>query len=160
MADLRALIESLGYRNVETLLNSGNAVFSAAVAPSATHALRIQSAVASKLGVDCLVIVKSGDDINAVVASNALKNRQADPSRLLVALTTESKTLLELEFLTEIESGADEIRIGTHAAYVWCANGILESKLAALLLKRLATTGTTRNWASIVKIDAMLRDHA
>jgi uncharacterized protein (DUF1697 family) len=44
-----------------------------------------------------------------------------------------------------------------HAAYIWCANGILESKVAVALLKGLGESGTTRNWATMEKIHALLR---
>ena len=37
MADLRALLEKLGYTDVKTLLNSGNAVFTGAPEPPAKH---------------------------------------------------------------------------------------------------------------------------
>ena len=38
MAELRAAMESLGYGNVKTLLNSGNAVFDAPAGTPAAHA--------------------------------------------------------------------------------------------------------------------------
>jgi uncharacterized protein (DUF1697 family) len=46
--------------------------------------------------------------------------------------------------------------VGKHAAYLWCANGILDSKAAASLLKGLAGAGTTRNWATLNKIHALM----
>jgi uncharacterized protein (DUF1697 family) len=160
MTDLRALLESLGYGDVKTLLNSGNVVFSGPAEPAAKHVRRIQSAVAAELGVDCLVIVKSAKDMASVVAGNALKNREVDPSRLLVVLTTDSKALLALDALAKAEWGAEEVHVGKHAAYVWCANGILESKVAVALLKGLAASGTTRNWSTVEKVHALLRGHA
>ena len=46
MADLRALLEKLGYTDVKTLLNSGNAVFTGAAGAADKHAERIRAAVA------------------------------------------------------------------------------------------------------------------
>src|SRR5262245_18172142 len=63
MADLRALLEELGYRDVKTLLNSGNAVFGGRAAPADRHAARIRAAVAKQLGVDALVIIKSAEEV-------------------------------------------------------------------------------------------------
>lgn len=160
MADLRALLESLGYGGVRTLLNSGNAVFEGPAGPPATHARRIQAAVAGTLGVESLVIVKSAKDMAAVVAGNALAAIATDPSRLLVALTQDAQALAALDALAQAQWGGDELHVGTPAAYLWCANGILESKLAVALLKGLATSGTTRNWATIEKINALLQEAA
>src|SRR4051812_32762051 len=72
MADLRALLGKLGYAEVATLLNSGNAVFSASAAPAARHAERIRAAVAKQLGVDARVIVKTQRDLARMLAENAL----------------------------------------------------------------------------------------
>ena len=160
MADLRALLESLGYENVKTLLNSGNAVFDGRSQPAIAHARRIRSAVASELGVDALVIVKSEKDISATVAGNALAASMKDPSRLLVAFTSDARSLAQLGALASTSWGEEEIHVGKHAAYIWCANGILESKVAVAALKGLSESGTTRNWATLEKIHALLRRDA
>ena len=68
MADLRALLGKLGYADVATLLNSGNAVFTANAEPAATHARRIREAVHTQLGVDAFVIVKSDKEVAGIVA--------------------------------------------------------------------------------------------
>jgi hypothetical protein len=43
-----------------------------------------------------------------------------------------------------------------HAAYIWCADGILESTALGALMKELAGGGTTRNWATLGKIHALM----
>lgn len=156
MADLRALLEALGYADVKTLLNSGNAVFSAAGGTPARHAKAIQAAVHEQLGVDALVVVKSARDIAAAVAGNPLAAQADDASRLLVALASDAPALAALQPLADADWGAEQLHVGPHAAYLWCANGILDSKLAVLLLKRLGAVGTTRNWATLEKIHALL----
>lgn len=160
MVDLRALLESLGFGGVRTLLNSGNAVFDGPAEPQANLARRIQAAAASKLGVDALVIVKSAKDFAAVVAGNKLAAVATDPSRLLVAFTNDAKSLAALESIANAHWGAEAVHVGKHAAYVWCANGILESKTGAALLGGLGQTGTTRNWSTVTKIHALLQNAA
>lgn len=155
MADLRKLLESMGYTEVRTLLNSGNAVFEARAAKS--HAEKIRKAVAEQLGVDALVIVKSAKEIAAAVADNALQSALKEPSRLLVALAADQASLEALKPMAHTDWGNEEFQLGRNAAYVWCADGILESQIAVSLMKTLAKTGTTRNWATLLKIDAMLR---
>ena len=156
MADLRALLGKLGCTEVETLLNSGNAVFTAAE-PAVKLAPRIREAVLRKTGVDALVIVKSAKDMAAIVAGNELQEVATDPSRLLVALTNDNKAFKSVAALADISWGDERIHVGKHAAYLWCANGILDSKAAASLLKGLAGASTTRNWATLNKIHALMR---
>lgn len=160
MADLRSLLESLGYNGVRTLLNSGNAVFDGPAGPSAKHAQRIQTTIAKKLGVDALVIVKTDKDVAAIVAGNKLGAIAKDPSRLLVAVTNDDKTLASLKKFATTERGGDVVQIGKHAAYAWCPDGLLESKVAVALLKDLANSGTTRNWATMEKLHALLQSDA
>ncbi len=118
MADLRVLLESLGFGSVQTLLNSGNAVFDGPAESHTQRAQRIHAAVASQLGVDALVIVKSAKDIAAVIAGNKLAVIATDPSRLLVALTNDAKSLAALKAIANAEWGAEEYHVGKHAAYV------------------------------------------
>jgi uncharacterized protein (DUF1697 family) len=158
MADLRKLFGKLGYTDVATLLNSGNAVFTAAKAPGAKLAVRIRAAVLETLGVDAHVVVKSGDDITAIVKGNALEKIATDPSRLLVVMTDDVASLASVEPLARQLWGEEAVHVGPHAAYLWCANGILESRAAAALLGKLGNTQTTRNWATLGKIQAKLRE--
>jgi uncharacterized protein (DUF1697 family) len=156
MADLRSLLGKLGYTEVATLLNSGNAVFTAASGSTASHAARIQRAVLEKLGIDALVVVKSAKDVAGIIAGNELGSIAGDPSRLLVAVTPDAKTLASVKALAHTDWGKERLHVGKHAAYLWCANGILESKAAVALLRGLEGTGTTRNWATLNKIHVLM----
>jgi uncharacterized protein (DUF1697 family) len=158
MADLRALLESLGLTNVRTLLNSGNAVFDAPAEPPAKLAARIQAAIARKLDVESLVVVKSAKDIAAIVAGNKLKAIATDPSLLLVAMTVDAPALAKLKPLAKTEWKAEAVHVGKDAAYAWCPEGSLKSKVGLALLRDLGDAGTTRNWGTIQKLDEMLRD--
>jgi uncharacterized protein (DUF1697 family) len=156
MEDLRAILGKLGYADVQTLLNSGNAVFTAAAEPTARLAEHIRQAVLRKTGVDALVIVKSAKDMAAIIADNALGKLATDPSRLLVAVLNENKALKSVETLASQTWGEEKLHVGKHAAYLWCANGILESEALEALIKGLKGTGTTRNWTTLNKIHALL----
>jgi uncharacterized protein (DUF1697 family) len=156
MADLRSLLGKLGYTDVATLLNSGNAVFTAGAGSGVAHASRIRKAVLAKLGVDALVIVKSAKELAGIVAGNELTGIADDPSRLLIAVTNDPKALASVQALAHTDWGKERLHVGKHAAYLWCANGILESNAAVALLKGLEGTGTTRNWATLNKIHALM----
>jgi uncharacterized protein (DUF1697 family) len=158
MADLRILLGKLGFTDVATLLNSGNAVFSGKAGPATKHAARIRAAVSKELGVDAFVIVKSADDIAGAVAGNALSKVANDGSRLLVALTQDADALSTVKKFAKQDWGEERIHVGKHAAYLWCANGILESKAAVVLLEELGDVGTTRNWNTLMKLQALMTE--
>jgi len=155
MSDLRALLGKLGYTEVTTLLNSGNAIFTGAAEPASKHADRIRQAVLNEMAVDAFVIVKSAKDMASIIEGNEIVADATDPSRMLVAMTNEAKSLAGVRALARAEWGKEKLHVGKHAAYMWCADGILESKAAAALLKGLGAAATTRNWATMNKIHAL-----
>ena len=150
MADLKALLEGLGATEVRTLLNSGNAVFDS---PRKLGADRIRAAVRESLGVDAAVIVKTSAEWAAIAAPHGIAEAD-DPSRLLVAVTADAASLKAAASLAV--QGEERFVVTRHAAYLWCAHGILQSKAGVALLKQLGDSGTTRNWATVQKLQALL----
>jgi uncharacterized protein (DUF1697 family) len=155
MADLRELLMELGYSGVVTLLNSGNAVFRASTGAPAKHATDITEAIKSRLSIDVPVIVKSARDLTAIVAENPLVNRGGDDSRLLVAFVQHKKTLPALAAIGHLAVPPEQFAMGKHAAYLNCANGILKSKAGSALIGKAGTLVTTRNWATVLKLQAL-----
>jgi uncharacterized protein (DUF1697 family) len=160
MADLRKQMELLGYLHVSTLLNSGNAVFSSEDGGIKDHALRIHAAVAKNIGVAAQVIVLEASRFQEIVVENSLHAVSTDPSRLLVAFPKDPERLPVLAKMASTNWSPDFLAIGKHAAYVWCANGILQSKLARCLERQLGGLVTTRNWATVEKIGALLHPNS
>ena len=156
MADLREVLEGLGHTDVKTLLNSGNAVFSGRASTPAKMAARSRAAVACELGVDAQVIIKSDQDIAAIFSGNKLEKIATDPSRLLVAMAGDGKALAGLAALARQDWDEERVHVGKHAAYIWCAKGILESPALDALLRAIGATGTTRNWATLGKIHGLM----
>jgi uncharacterized protein (DUF1697 family) len=149
MADLKALLAELGATNVSTLLNSGNAVFDTKRKISGEH---IRKAVADKLGVDAAVILKTSAEWAAIAATQPIAEAD-DPSRLMVAIPVDADALRAAAGI--VAASGERFVVTSHAAYLWCGNGILESKAAVALLKQLGERGTTRNWATIGKLQAL-----
>jgi uncharacterized protein (DUF1697 family) len=155
MADLRTLLEGLGYTGVATLLNSGNAVFRAAKGTPVQHAAAIAAALADQLQVEAPVIVKSARELDSIVAENTVASTACDPSRLLVAFAQSQKTLASLAPISALVVPPEKFVIGANAAYLLCTNGILESKAGEALLGKVGKATTTRNWATVLKLQAL-----
>jgi uncharacterized protein (DUF1697 family) len=149
MADLKTLLGELGATEVKTLLNSGNAVFDSKKKLSAD---KIRAAVLDKLGVDAAVILKTAAEWAEIAKGHGIAAAD-DASRLLVAVTANAQAL---QAASDIVAASGECFVVTPAAaYLWCGNGILESKAAVALLKKLGEAGTTRNWATVEKLNAL-----
>lgn len=155
MAEFRALLMFLGYTEVTTLLNSGNAIFHAAKGAPAKHAANIATALKSKLNVEVPVIVKPARALAAIVAESPIEVEAALHSRFLVAFTQDAQGLRGLAAIRSRVEPPEQFVIGRHAAYLFCAGGILESKAGASLLGKAGRAATTRNWATTLKLLAL-----
>lgn len=155
MADLRAVLGELGYTGVATLLNSGNAVFQSTGGAPARHAAEIAGAIASRLKVQVPVIVKSARELSAIVAGNSLADAARDHSRLLVAFVQDPEALSGLAAIERLVVPPEKFVVGKAAAYLDCPNGILESKAGSALLGKAGKAATTRNWATVLKLQAL-----
>ena len=83
MADLRVLVERLGGRDVRTLLNSGNVVFSAPGAWRGEEAARLERALAATRGIACRVTVLSRAEVAAVGLARVDKPKPMKAAALL-----------------------------------------------------------------------------
>ena len=156
MADLRALMEGLGYAGVRTLLNSGNAVFDAKAGTPANHAKKLKAAILEQIGVDCEVIVKTAADLAAAIAEHPLRKHAEDDARMQVLFVQDAATLAELKSLEAADWAPEAFAVGRHAVWMWCAIGIIESRVAKAVGKILKERGTARNWATLEKLQAMV----
>jgi len=156
MADLRALVEGLGYTEVRTLLNSGNVVFTASGSGAPGAAERIEEGLAKRLKVPARVKVLAANELATVVSENSLHGVATNPSRLMVAVLFDPADRKRLLPLAKQAWGAERLVVGARAAYLWCPDGVLESKLQVAVGKLLGDAATTRNWATIVKLQALL----
>jgi uncharacterized protein (DUF1697 family) len=136
MADLRALVADLGYGDVRTLLNSGNVVFTVPAAARKGPAVRIEEAMTARLGISARVTVLTAAELAVVVADNPLGKIADNPSRLLVTVLTDP---------------ADRKRLLPLARQEWAPD-----VLAAAVSRLLGDAATTRNWATITKLHALV----
>ena len=158
MADWRAQLQSLGYSEVTTLLNSGNAVFCAKAAPSRNYATAIAAEFARKMKFSVQVVVKSSKEFSSVVVENPFANSAPDPSRVLVAFAQNPKALDDLRSLAVLVQPPEGFSVGKYAAYLHLPKGILQSKVATALLGKAGESVTTRNWATSLKLQALLTE--
>ena len=140
---------------MKTLLNSGNVVFSAP-RPDAKAAAKIEKAIAASHGFTARVVVVSADRLNAIIEENPFDEAESNPSRFLVTVLYDHADRTRLAALAKRKWGAERLALGTHAVYNWCADGILTSPSLLALNKILGDAGTSRNWATMKKLQAMM----
>jgi uncharacterized protein (DUF1697 family) len=160
MAALREVLAARGGSGVRTLLNSGNAVFLAGAARVDDVAADVHEALRERLGVSVEVVVKDADEFGAIVAGNPIVPAADEHARFLVAFARDAENLRHLAALEPLLRPEERLAIGEHAAYLHCAAGIRDSRAAAALLGKAGRAVTTRNWATVLKLKALLDDSA
>ena len=155
MSDLRDLVTGLGHRNVRTLLNSGNVVFEAKGARPGKLAIDIRAAIEEECGVSAHVVVVTAADLRAAIDENPLP--VADPPRFLVAFVADPVQLEGAKALVAKSWAPERMAVGSRAAYLWCPNGSIESKVLKAFVRATGETATTRNWATVLKLDSALK---
>jgi len=155
MADLRALVESLGFAEVRTLLNSGNVVYSAPGVAPADAAARLEAGLPERLGVTARVVALTAAELAAAIEKNPLAGVADNPSRLLIAVPADPAGVELLAPLAERDWGGEALVVGARVAYLWCPDGVIASAVAAAVGRALDDAVTSRNWTTMVKLAAL-----
>jgi uncharacterized protein (DUF1697 family) len=150
MADLRELLTGLGYADVRTHLQSGNAVFSTGAKP-ATVASEIEEALADRVG------VRTGRQLTAAMAADPLAEIADNGSRhflgFLSAEPDHGKVAAVPELAADADTAPDVVRLVKDHLYLWCPNGILKATFSKVDWDRkLGVVVTMRNWNTATKL--------
>ncbi len=155
MADLRAMLAGLGYGEVRTLLNSGNAIFSSD-SDAATVAAAIEQALVRDLRVESRVVVRSAADLAAIVAANPLREMAADPAKHLAGFLGGEPDPAGAEKVAALDILPDRVLLAGRELYLWCPAGILVSPLSKVAWEKLlGVTVTMRNWNTVTQLAAL-----
>lgn len=158
MADLRALIIDLGFEDVRTLLNSGNAVFRSKRATGANLEQLLEAEFAKRAGRPTEFFVRTAEEWKSIIARNPMTDEaRRDPGHLLLVLLKRAPSNQEVDALRAVIVGPEVVEAGGKQAYIYYPAGVGQSKLTAKLIeKKLGTPGTGRNWNTVLKLAAMV----
>lgn len=158
MAQLRALVDALGYVDVCSHLNSGNVVFGADHATSETDiAASIRAAIVREIGRDTPVIVRSAAAMSAVVSANPFPD-VSDPKALHVAFCETVPAPDRIAALADAPRGDDDYRVIGREVFLHYPNLLSGAVFMPKGLDRpLGTAVTMRNWRTVTRLAEMAR---
>lgn len=160
MADLRSVAEGLGWSDVATYIQSGNLVFSTSGAGTDTLATTLEHAIAENTDVTPPVVVLTAQEFVAVVAANPYPDEK-DPKcvhvtfRRAAGADDAAVAAAALE-KARAKGSRDDVTVAGRHLYLHTPDGLGRSELAIALAKGTGNVGTTRNWASVLKLREML----
>jgi uncharacterized protein (DUF1697 family) len=156
MADLRALLTRLGFTDVATLLQSGNAVFNAPEALPDELAARIERALADEFSMSVRCMVRTGPELRAVIEGNPFADVTQGSRFLALFLSAnpDPELLAKYDPRNLAPSG---VELGDRVIYQWCPEGILAApNVHGFVEKNLKVAVTGRNWNTVTKLGVLL----
>jgi uncharacterized protein (DUF1697 family) len=155
MADLRAVLESLGFERVRTVLQSGNVVFDADAAPDPRA---IEDAIHAATGVRAPFVLLEGERLRELAAANPLLDVVDDPSRALVYVLDGPLDAESVDLPDPAAIAPERLELRDGAIYQWCPDGISQSTVPMRFFGTLGVVATGRNLRTVEKLLALLDD--
>jgi uncharacterized protein (DUF1697 family) len=153
MGRLRKIFESMRLGNVETFIASGNVIFEAA-GDARSLERRIEKGLASALGYDVEVFLRSADEI-AAIAAHAPFAGSLDGCTLYIVFLKEAPDSAARKRFGALRLDDDGLHINEREVYWLCRAGRLtESPVAVPLGKAVGNGGTMRNVTTVRKLAA------
>lgn len=159
MADLKKRCESLGLKQVQTYIQSGNLVFELAK-PEPVPELeeRMQTAFTETFGFDIPVLVRTADEWMEACDQNPFLKENVDIERLHLTCLKEMPSSELLKKMGTVQYLPDRYVIVGRNVYVFCAAGYGTSRLVNTFFEsKLKTPATTRNWKTVMKLFEMIK---
>jgi uncharacterized protein (DUF1697 family) len=153
MNELGTILETIGYENIRTYIQSGNVVFCTRDEIGTNAAAEISEEILKKKGFEPNVLL-----LNAKQLADAIENNPfpTDDGKALHFFFLESQPEKpNLEPLESLKVESEQFKLYENVFYLYAPEGIGRSKLAAAVEKSIGVAVTARNWNTVIKLKYM-----
>ena len=153
MAELVALFEAAGARDVSTYIQSGNVIYRG----PATVRSRVERALEQRFGHPIPIVVRSGEALASALAACPFVG-EADPKHLYLGFLDRAPSAAEIARLDPARSPPDRFLVLGDAIHLCFPNGSARSKLTnAYFDAALGVISTLRNLNTVGKLVELAR---
>lgn len=153
MPELGSMLESLGFEDVVTYIQSGNVVFRSSSGGAKQIAARIEQRIAKVFGLDIIVVLRTPAELKSIAGSNPFLSREADLTKLHIVFLNGRPAAKAISQLDPDRSPPDEFSVRGREIYLHLPNGFGRSKLTLdYFERRLGVDATARNWRTLLKL--------
>jgi uncharacterized protein (DUF1697 family) len=150
MAELREALEREDFEEVETVVASGNVLFSHAERPSDGLAEKIAFIVRDRFGIDTFAAVRSRDELAAAIADNPFAD-DGEPNQVHTVFTHGPLDQAAFAAFMAGYHGPERLAAGTREFFVDFREGVGNSRLGQAM-RKLKLRSTARNLRSLRRI--------
>ncbi|MDP3860829.1 MAG: DUF1697 domain-containing protein [Phaeovulum sp.] len=156
MAALRALLGRLGCTQVETYIQSGNAVFRSDRA-AGDLAAAVGAAIAAEFGFRPAVILREAGQIAATLAANPFPQGAENPKSVHFFFLAEPARGADIGALDALAARGEAFHLTDAVFYLFAPEGVGHSALADRAPRVLGVPVTARNLRTVAALDDMAR---
>jgi len=152
MPVLREGLEDAGFAQVATYVQSGNVVLSSRKSAKRVAA-DVEQLLVERFGLDVRVVVRTRDELAAIVELDPLGKVATDPKRYQVTFLESPLDAAVIRKLEAVARDGERVAQVGREVYAWHPEGLARSKLAErLAAKGLGVTATARNWRTVMQL--------
>lgn len=152
MAELRSFLGELGFADVATYVQSGNAVFRSSKGDAASLSKQLEAAFEKKWGFHSRIMVRDQGWFERLVRENPYPDVAGEPTKLHAYVLERAPTKEEIARLAEKCIGPERFEIKGDVLYLHAPGGLGKSVFAGLIPRTLKVPGTARNWRSVLAL--------
>src|ERR1700694_950022 len=151
METLRSCFESLGFKGIQTYVQSGNVVFAVSGLGEPALVKKIETKLLRDLGFPVPVLLRTASDLSRIAKRNPfLRDKAVDPLKLHVTFLSEAPTAEARKNLERLHPGPDRFHLTQREICLHCPQGYGRTKLSNATFERLLSVdATTRNWTTV-----------
>jgi uncharacterized protein (DUF1697 family) len=153
MAELRDVVESLGYGDVRTYIQSGNVLFESARKPAPGT---LESAIEKRFGLQVDVMLRTPTELRKVLERDPFPT--ADRSSVHVGFMARAPKAADVRAIDASSFAPEEFAVVGSELYLHLPNGLGRSKFPDFVLRRLKIPTTLRNWRTVTKLAELAGD--
>ena len=158
MAELKTVFENLGFRNVQTYIQSGNVLFTSDREDDQQLRAEIEATIGNTFGFPVAVILRTLDELVTIISDCPFTEKEiaeamiaSEGEILYVSFFAGDPSPKDIEKLAKYKSGEDKYKIIGQNIYLLFCKSIRNSKLAGSLQKT-DVSSTLRNFKTIHKL--------
>jgi len=154
MAHLREVLESMGFQDVKTYLQSGNVILTHDSTDKINIAGEIEKELSQKFGFSVNIIIRTKDELESIINNNPfIKVSDIELDKLHVTFLYDEPNKKTVSSLNINKEDNEKFGINGREIYLYLPNGYARTKLNNNIFeKKLNTIATTRNWKTTNKL--------
>lgn len=164
MADLKQMLVEIGFKNVETYIQSGNIIFDSEQ-NKATIGNKIERGILDSLGLNIGVVIREAEELEQLIQEcpfteaeiAAVEAANTEGESFYVAFLSNPPLTEKVELVHKYKTEHEEYKIKGDNIYLLFRNSIRNSKFANHLHK-LELSVTVRNWKTVLKLNELIKN--